>query len=155
MFCRTETSWSYWSLGEASFFIRLSWMKTESWTMLGYGGIGIVIRRILGSGALRFKMRAGTLPTSFFWVVGLATGPAIGISFLLSTFALLGIFLFLFFTFSQSLTILPFSLQILQVISDVCSVDRGVSGLDDEELIVAMGRSSDSSRALSSSSLFK
>ena len=39
--------------------------------------------------------------------------------------------------------------------SDICPVERGGLGLEDEEVIVAMGRSSDSSRALSSSSLFK
>ena len=37
MYCRTDTRWSYWSRGEANFFIRLSWMKIERWTMLGYG----------------------------------------------------------------------------------------------------------------------
>ena len=38
MHCRTENSWSYWGRGEASVLIRLSWMTTEIWTMLGYDG---------------------------------------------------------------------------------------------------------------------
>ena len=116
MYFRTETRWSYWSRGEASFLIHLSWMKTGSWTMLGYGGglrllSCIVIRRILGSGVLRFKMHTSTLPLSFLWVVCLATSPAFGIGFFLSNFALLGIFFFLFFKFFTVLDHMALSLQ--------------------------------------------
>ena len=39
MYCRTETSWSYWSRGEANCLSRLSWMETGSWTTLDYIGI--------------------------------------------------------------------------------------------------------------------
>ena len=100
-------------------------------------------------------MRAGTLPTSLFRVVSLATGPTFRVRFLLGSLALLGIFLFLFLQFLAVLDHVALFLAIIsfQVMSDVCPVERRVLGLVAEEVIDAIGKSSDSSRALSSYSL--
>ena len=150
MYCRTETSWSYWSRGEASFLSHLSLMNSGNWTMLGSSGVlhlwnqdHYPMNPRVWCAWLEFEMRTCTLPTLFIGVVCLATGPTLRINFFLCGFALLDIFLFFFFSFLQS----------LQVISDVCPVESGVLDLEKEEVIVAIGRSFDSSRALSSSFL--
>ena len=103
MYWRTDTRWLYWSRGEASFLAHHWKMRIENWTMLAYSevflsfGIRFIVVRVLKPGAFGFKVRTCALPTSFIRMVLLATCPTLRISFLLSRFALLGIFLFFLF----------------------------------------------------------
>ena len=81
--------------------------------------IGLIVIWVLGPSAFGFKMRTCTLPTSFLRVVLFATSATLRVCFLLSRFALLGIFLFFLFQFFAVLFFVVFKWQKVGFIHNV------------------------------------
>ena len=64
MHCRTDTSWLYWSRGEASFLNHHFWMRVGSWMMLAWDKV------------LELGVRFGITGSSDLVRLGLRCAPA-------------------------------------------------------------------------------
>ena len=131
MYCRTDISSLYWSRGEVSFLthhwkMRIGSLMMSFWSEVSEPLNWAYYHLSPGPSAFGFKMRTGTLPTSFFRVVLFATSATLRICFLLSRLALLGIFLFFLFQFFAVFDHVAFFLAV--VASDVRHLPSGQRG---------------------------